>query len=406
MPASSLQSFVYIPISELEVIDASSKLKNTTSSGIDNIHPKIAKESLSVIAPLLATLINTSFETGIFPSPLKSAIVKPIFKSGDPTLVSNYRPISILPYFSKLFEKIISDKLFNYLHSFNLLYPLQFGFRTGYSTEFAMIHFLDMLTDAIDKKLSVGLSLDLSKAFDMVPHDILLAKLSYFGIRGSIHCWFASYLNNRYQRVFFNNFYSDLKGINIGVPQGSILGPLLFLLYINDLPNSCPVLHPVLYADDTNLIFFDTSLENIILTLNNELPKVSLWFNSNRLRINPDKSHAVLFTSRYYNSDNFPSPIYLDNKIIAKSSSVKFLGVIFDQNLIFNDHIHNICAKISRNLGVLFKIKRFLPAHIRLKLYYSLIYPFLTYGITLWGANYPSRLKCIFLLQKKAQIYF
>ena len=214
----------------------------------------IIKQSIHLIVEPITHIINLSITNGIVPDKMKLARVIPVFKCNDQTQLSNYRPISVLPVFSKILERLIYNRMVHYLDSYNILCHQQFGFRKGYSTSMALIRLSDQLFTAIDnKKFTIGIFLDLSKAFDTVNHEILFTKLEHYGFRGIVLDWMKSYFINRKQFVQYNNHCSDLKEISCGIPQGSILGPLLFLLYINDICNVSQILEVILFADDTNV---------------------------------------------------------------------------------------------------------------------------------------------------------
>src|ERR1043165_9041173 len=256
MPTPLLNSIGLLPTSAEEVINISSGIRLSHSRGLDDIDPCIATRFLTHVAHPLAEVINCSFNNGIVPRALKAAKVVPIYKKGDKDSVANYRPISILPYFSKYYEKLMYRRLFNYVNSLNIIFQSQHGFQSGHSPYMALLSMQDMISNAIDNNnYSVGVFFDLSKAFDTVDHKILIKKLENYGIRGIPLKWFISYLENRTQNVVCNEVLSEEGIIGFGVPQGSILGPFLFLLYINDLAKVSYTIFLILFADDTNVFF-------------------------------------------------------------------------------------------------------------------------------------------------------
>ena len=244
-----------------EISDIVAGMPPKSSSGYDEIPMHIMKFVIPFIADPLSFIINSSFSNGIVPDHLKIAKVYPLFKSGDRCLLNNYRPISVLPSFSKIMEKLVYNRLMAYLTRHNILYDYQFGFRSHHDTTLAVIEMIDRITAAIDSKCySLGIFIDLSKAFDSINHQILLEKLHHYGIRGIAHKWFLSYLTNRQQYVDINGYKSTRMKISCGVPQGSILGPLLFLIFVNDMANVSKLLHLILFADDTNIFYLTAIL--------------------------------------------------------------------------------------------------------------------------------------------------
>ena len=260
---------------------------------------------------------------------------------------------------------------------------------------------VDKIQKAADNKnYSCGVFIDLCKAFDTVDHHILLDKLEYYGIRGIAHKWFSSYLSNRSQFVSLGQIESGPQQILCGVPQGSVLGPLLFLLYVNDLHKCSSVLDFHLFADDTNIFLQDQNLRSLELKFNEELDKVNQWLQSNRLSLNIDKTNFVIF----HPPQRKPQPVSLkiSGRPVEQMTYVKYLGLIIDCNLNWKKHAHEMSKKISRGIGILSKLRHFVTNDILTQLYYSLVYPFLTYGIIVWGNTYTTTLKPIVILQKKA----
>ena len=226
-------------------------------------------------------------------------------------------------------------------------------------------------------------------------------KLEYYGIRHNMLSWFKSYLTERKQFVFFNGVTSDLMNINYGVPQGSVLGPLLFLLYINDLPNVSQILNFYLFADDTNIYYESKSLADIEKTLNRELNKLYLWLNVNRLSLNIDKTNFIVFHP-YNKPTKKRITIKINKKAINEKNSIKYLGILIDSTLSWKDQILNISKKISRSLGIMYKLRPFVPLNIMKNVYYSLIYSHIIYAIEVWGSAFKTELNKLLVLQKRA----
>ena len=245
---------------------------------------------------ILKHIFNISLAKGDFPGKLKIARVTPIFKKGNNTLVSNYRPISVLPCFSKLLECIVYNRLYKFLVENNILYQKQFGFQNAHSTEPAILQLVNQITEAFSQgKYTLGVSLDFSKAFDTVNHNILLEKLKAYGIQSENLKWFRSYLSKRKQFILYEDFKTEMKIVKCGVPQGSILGPLLFLIFVNDLNNSTKVLDPVLFADDTNIFCSDNNIRTLFETANQELSQINDWFLANKLSLNVGNKKYFIF---------------------------------------------------------------------------------------------------------------
>ena len=403
LSGSFCNSMSFMPTDANEVILINSCLKNKMSHGHDKIALSIMKGSIDIVAPTLACIINTSLSSGIFPDSLKTARVCPVFKSGDRRLFSNYRPISVLSCFSKIFEKIVYKRLTNYLSKNNILTESQYGFRPGHTTSMALLDMYDGLSQSIeDNKFGIGIFVDLSKAFDCIDHGILIKKLHHYGIRGIVLNWFISYLSMRSQFVSFNNTDSALRYITCGVPQGSILGPLLFLIYVNDIANCSSILNLIMFADDTNVFYSNSDLVQLNYIVNIEVKKLLLWFKANKLTINVNKTNFILFCGKGKQFDPKKVNIVLDDIPINQVSSTKFLGVLVDKKLNWKIHINTVCKKISKSIGILRKLSLKLPISALKAIYNSLIEPYIRYCNVVWGSNYSSNLECLYILQKKA----
>ena len=355
------------------------------------------------MSPIRKHIIYDSFHTGNFPSSLKIAKVTPIHKSGDKNQLSNFRPISILPLLSKIIEKLVFKQVLNFLEKYNLLHNNQYGFRPNRSTTQAILDNLHFIYDSLDSNHTViSLFLDFSKAFDCIDHKILLSKLHFYGFRGIANAWFESYLSGRYQLVSINNINSDLKLVTHGVPQGSILGPLLFLLFINDFPDSNTFFKFTLFADDSSLLckFSHNDSFSIHQIITNQLEPVSNWLISNKIKVNSEKCKFITF--RYKNKPIDIPPIPFGNGSISQDSNIKFLGLILNQNLTFSQHIYSIQTKLSKSVGLLFKLNKFLPASTLKLMYDSLIKPYLTYAIEAWYSAPKYLTDKVLILQKKS----
>ena len=297
-------------------------------------------------------------------------------------------------------EKLVASRLSTYLELHSILYPNQFGFRSGYSISHSLISITERNKNTLDKRnYGCGVFIDLKKAFDTVNHEILLNKLEHYGIRDISLSWFKSYLRNRKQFVCINGTNSGLRELTCGVPQGSVLSPLLFLLYINDLPNISSKLKFYLFADDTNIYCESDDIKHLELIMNRELIKLHEWLCINRLSLNISKTNFVIFCP--INKPKIPITIQISKKAIDEVKYVKYLGILIDSQFSFKFHIEELTKKISRSIGVLYKVRPFVSTKLLTDLYYAIIYPFLLYGILIWGNACQTSLTPLHMLQKR-----
>jgi len=384
---------------ETEIINIIKQMK-VSSPGWDSVSSKVIKNTYHHFLKPLVYILNLSLTQGAVPNELKIARVTPIYKSGDKMQLNNYRPVSVLPSFSKILEKLVYKRIHEFIDKHNILYKLQFGFREKHSTNLALSFLVDNIITAHEKgECVLGIFIDFSKAFDTVNHQILFRKLEHYGIRGVALKWVKSYLSNRYQFVQYNGVNSERYGITCGVPQGSILGPLFFLLYINDLANVCNKVLSILFADDTNLFLAGKDIDIMIHSMNQELETLLLWLHANKLSLNVKKTHYVIFKP----GRKVVTPtrnICINNKIVQEELSTTFLGVVLDSKLSWNLHIHKIKMKMSKNIGVLLKARRVFNSSTLLTLYYSFVYPYISYCIEVWGNAAKKYTDSLFKLQK------
>ena len=396
-----LQNSIFIePVYSLEIGKIIMSLKSS-SPGWDDISAVAVKNTHQYLAGPLAYIFNLSFTHGTFPQELKIAKVVPLYKGENNGLVKNYRPVSVLPLFSKILERLMYNRLLAFINANGLLYKLQFGFRPEHSTNTALITLIDKISCALnDGETVLGVFLDFSKAFDCVNHEILLAKLEHYGIRGNALKWFHSYLTGRQQYVCYDGVNSTHRGIVCGVPQGSILGPVLFLLYINDLANVSDILYSILFADDSNVFISGKNIEHMINTMNGELAKLMIWLECNRLSLNIKKTHYMLFSTK---KCSVPDHINITIKGIkvGQVDHTKFLGVIIDSKLSWDYHINYIKNKISKAIGLICKARKYVNKACLVTLYYSFLYPYLNYCIEVWGSAAQYRLQPLVLLHKR-----
>lgn len=394
------QSFFLFPVTENEVFATISSLNNT-SAGLDKISIRHLKLVAHLISDTLSSIINLIFKSGVFPSFLKKAKVIPVFKKGDRLLISNYRPISILPTISKIIERLFAKRLNSYLSKFNLLNECQFGFRSGRSTNLALLSLTDYIKKSIDSGNFVGsVFLDLSKAFDTINHDVLFQKLEAYGVTGPALTFLKSYLLNRQFTVYVADTFSETKTFNQGVPQGSILGPLLFNLYINDLPNLLQSYHCILYADDTTISLSDESIISLTSKLNTALNNVVNWCHDNYLSINPEKTKFMIF--RTFNKQITILPdLMLGPHSIAPCNHTTFLGVELDPSLTFCFHFSHLKQKTAFGIRALLKARPFFPHQALLSLYFAFVHSHINYGIASWGNAYSSHLSSVQHIQNQ-----
>ena len=393
-------NFIIAHISEEEILNIITALPNK-STGPASIPLKLLKVVADIIVVPLCVIINLSFSTGVFPEIWKVAKVIPLHKGGPTDELNNFRPISLLSIFDKIIEKLMHARLYLFLEENQILCKNQFGFKKKSSCAHSLIEITEKIKESIDNgKFGCGIFIDLKKAFDTVNHDILLLKLEHYGVRGALLKWFKSYLSNRKQYVFYNGVSSNVLPITCGVPQGSVLGPLLFLIYINDLPNISDKLQFFLFADDTNIYFDSHDLRSMEKTVNEELRKLCLWLNVNRLALNVSKTNFVIF--RANKPVNYNVTLLMNKKAIEQKDHVKYLGVLVDEHLNWGFHIPHIAKKIGRGIGIMIRLRQYLSPHMLKNIYYCLIYSHLCYGIQVWGSAAITALNKLIVLQKKA----
>ena len=391
-------SMFLTPVIEEEVLAIINKLLPNKSPGIDNIGPKILKQSVNIILTPLTHVLNNSLLQAHVPSNLKMAKVIPIYKKKEKTAPGNYRPISLLSVLNKILEKLMHKRLYSFLMKYNILYKYQFGFRKGHSTILANIEIVDNIREHLDKGEHVlGIYLDLSKAFDTVNHEILLHKLNYYGIRGHALEWFKSYLQSRKQCVWINGAYSEPKIVTTGVPQGSVLGPLLFLIYVNDINCAINSGKLRLFADDSNLFITGHSLNDMVREAEDKLESLNKWFKHNQLTLNVDKTCYTLFSR----SEQLSLSISLNGKEIEKVDAAKYLGIYLDSSLSWNMHVDELCKKVQKLFGPFYYISNYITLDMAKQLYYAFVHPHLLYGIEIYGCTSKSNSNRLQVLQNR-----
>ena len=347
---------------------------------------KICNESITIP---LKIIFYESLKNGVFPEIFKRANVVPVHKKDDKSLVKNYRPISLLPIFGKIFERVIYNSLFNYFISNTLFTPSQSGFLPGDSCIAQLLSIIHEIQTAFDENPAADVRsvfLDISKAFDKVWHDGLLYKLKAYGVQGELLSLLKNYLQKRKQRVVLNGQTSEWRDIISGVPQGSVLGPLLFLIYINDLPDGLTSLCKI-FADDTSLFSKVHNINKSANELNGDLEKISQWAYQWKMQFNPDpnkQANEVIFSRKSDSANVFHPPIMLNNNSIPKRPSQKHLGIVLDSKLNFSSHVDDKIKKCNKLIGLIRRLSVNLPRKALLTIYKSIIRPHLDYGDILY----------------------
>lgn len=381
-------------------------LKNTNSVGYDNIATKVVKHVREIVCFPLCYIFNMCIEKGVFPEGLKTSIIKPLFKQGDKDVVTNYRPVALIPIFSKVLEKIIYDGLYTYLEQNKILINEQKGFRKGKSINLAIYDFLNCVIENVDNRNPVcAIYMDMSKAFDCVDHKILAYKLERYGIRGNVLDLIESYLSNRNQMTEINRininskmeetYISTSQNILFGVPQGSVLGPLLFLCYINDLPK-CTKYPMVLFADDSTVII-NKHDDDYLAQITDTLKDIINWLESNNLKINLNKTKVMRFNQRPPNNMNYDIKYLNDN--INETIVTKFLGLYIDRQLTWKHHIDNLIKRINSLAYALKHLSKVVNNETALTAYHGSVSSLLRYGVIFW-ANSTNK-QDVFVAQKR-----
>ena len=378
---SNVNSCYFVPTSQNEINDIVQFMENKGNNLYD-ITPKFIKIIMNKISPIIVYLYNFCLETGVYPNKMKIARVIPLYKSGLATSTNNYRPISNLISFNKIFEKLTYNRMLNFIEQFYPLSPFQYGFKRDSSTTHAILNILTDFFKTFNKQLyTIAIFLDLSKAFDSVNIDILLHKLYRRGFRGPSYEFIKSYLYNRQQYVTISDFKSDFRNIRSGVPQGSVLGPLLFNVYIDDLSeiDDCG---KIFFADDAAFYVSDNSLEKCIDRINNLLNKISNWLLNNKLLLNTKKTKLMLITPK--NVEIMPI-VTFNGVVIEWVNNFKYLGFYIDNKLNFSTHASYINQRLSCLLGMFYSISNYVPRETLITLYHSLVVPTISQNLIVWG---------------------
>ena len=404
LPNPVSESFHWLPVTPLEIEDMLRSSDQKKACGHDNLPVKLLVDSAQYISNPLSYIFNLSLQLGQFPDLLKVAKVSPVYKKGDREQPGNYRPISVLPVLSKIFEKLVNNRLIEYLEKNNILYKHQYGFREGRSTKLAVTNLINQLVHYQDEgRVTVGVFIDFAKAFDTINHSILLSKMENYGVSGLQLNWFRNYLCNRVQYVQHNGATSSFKLSSCGVPQGSVLGPTLFLLYINDLPQSSTYFDFRLFADDSNIFHSFPPCQTIIRLseITYHLLSVTKWCDANKITINIKKTNFMIIQPRrkVVNTDG---SVELKGCTLNKVDTTPYVGIHIDKYLLWNEHIDKTAAVLRRKVGLIYRLRHLIPQNVLLLLYNAFIQPHVSYGLEVWGCAHISYLNKIFIIQKMA----
>ena len=385
-----------------EVLNIVKSINVSKSSGIQDLSSFVLKEAFTALAPQITHMMNLSVQSSIFPAAWKEALVIPIPKAGNLTQVKNYRPISLLPLPGKIAEKLMHKQLVEFIEKNSLLTINQHGFRKQHSC----IHSIAQLTSYVEKKMDMRMPtlaafVDFRKAFDCVQHPILLEKLSNLGMNNSVVAWFASYLSNRKQRVLANNVYSSYQMVKQGVPQGSVLGPLFYILYANDIVDTIKHCKIALYADDTVLYTADANFEKSIQKLKTDMVALTNWCETNGIRMNTDKTKLMLFGNAKKLKALPEVDITVNETQLQMVSSYKYLGVMLDGQLNYAKHINKLILSGSLKLKQFRKMRSFLTTKAATLVYKNMLLPVIEYGDIFLSASTCENRKKLQILQNK-----
>ena len=385
-----------------QVLKLSKDINVSKSSGFADISTKIFKDAFIVLVPQLVYMFNLSFDKCLFPDSWKKATIIPLYKGGVKTEVTNYRPVSLLPLPGKLLEKIAHAHLSHFFELNDILTDKQGGFRKGFSTASSIADLTDSLLSSVNEgMISMATFIDLRKAFDTVDHSILLKKLKCYGVTGKNLEWCTNYLLNRKQRTLANGKLSTENGITCGVPQGSVIGPLFFILYVNDIQFAVGGASTQLYADDTVIYVKGRNKEEAVAKLQPALDEFAMWCKANKLTLNAAKTKLMIFGTRYRIKRAKNAMVKIGKAPLQIVPSYKYLGFNLDSTLSFSNHISTVSSMVAYKANLLAKIRKFLTDEVALKIYKSMILPYFDYGDVIYNQGNQEGLDKLQRLQNR-----
>lgn len=391
------------PVTEPEIINIIKSLNSNAAAGYDEISSKVVKNSAKELAPILVQLINECFRTGSFPDLLKIARVLPIFKEGNSNDPGNYRPISILPILSKIYEMVIRNRMMLYLEKINFINKDQYGFQRNANTTAACLNLIEEIYKNIEQKhKTCSVFIDVRKAFDSVDHVMLIRKLEEIGFKDKTIDIFKSYLFNRKQFVMIGDDVSSERVIKTGVPQGSILGPLLFIIFVNDLFDCSFHGALQLYADDATLTYGESSYDSLKEKISDDIMKFNSWMINNKLSLNFNKTNFIIYHLRNTDTQNIFNEVCFANHKIDRVEKTKYLGMIINESLNWNDHVDLVKKKVARFVGVLRRMSYLLDEKIKKQIYFAYIHSHVIYVNPIWSSVADYKLQELQVLQNKA----
>ena len=397
------QSCFLFPTTTQEIENIVRKLKAKDSSGVDGISNRILKKIYPGIVEAMKIIFNKSMQDGVFPDNMRVAIVKPIHKGKSKTEIANYRPVSLLPVISKVLEKVIQRRVVKFFTKHKVFSEGQYGFRKGRSTNDAILDFTGNILENMNKGFyTLSLFLDMSKAFDSIKHDTLFKKLEFYGIRGNALSWFKSYLLNRQIQAKYKGILSERYVISYGTPQGSVLGPLMYIVLANDIAKCLKFCSCTTFADDTTIFASGNNLKFLYRKVNADLERLGDWFDSNSLTLNVEKSKFIIFRNKTKGLP-FNGAVRLAGKELERVSNIKFLGIAIDEFLDWKHQVKNVMTKLIAGNYSLRMVKHILPKRVKIQIYHANIQSHLNYALNVWGPMLRAKdLKDLKIQQNKA----